>query len=642
MDLTPDGIPVWVQWIRKVIIEDGHNVAQLVSIYQLIIRNSSLFFSCREHFLLNIVGSLAKLGLSGNTSSDNRLLTIDLGELLLKWDKQEREEGCLKASDVKSASMDVDGVSETINYKEMAINYMIRFCLSLHDPQTNKGLISRALEILRQFMTVWPDAPVRLLQLEKIAGFNFEGDSNFNLAFVAAEVLKISVETKSEEWICGNLSSINKCIQSWITSENPSMTSIISACVLKIYNVLDKVSMEMYNLNEKNAFSKTVDNVIAQGLRNLTNIACVKEYLAAAYLNRPNSLGSNMMLKVYINDIIKLTQNLISDALNTPLNVISESNTETLKTFIWLLNTQISNMGEARKVFIQSLSQIIEIPGYIELHRVVLNMLREWIFEEFSFPTMKEKAAIALKMMILEKHSNSDLFEQFLGMVADIYESDKFIKTDLTVKLENAFLIGTTVTNHVIRERFCKLFDKSISTNPSIRIRYIFGSQNWEGLANHFWIRQALDLLFGSIISSSSLIEASSGEKLRSLDFSRYSNSMDEDEEISEVSSKALVSQKEFLLKMQGERVESIICSLRGFIHENPNLIYSYWTELFPLFWNTLNGNERHDIVKDIITLVAHEYHLIQADMRPNVIQAILEGICKCSPILPLPPQLVR
>jgi hypothetical protein len=115
-------------------------------------------------------------------------------------------------TDLKSTSMEVDGVPETINYKEMGINYMIRFCLSLHDPQTNKGLLSRALDILKQFMTVWHDASVRLLQLEKIAGFNFEGDSNANLSFVAAEVLRIIIETKSNEWVCKNLGSINKCI----------------------------------------------------------------------------------------------------------------------------------------------------------------------------------------------------------------------------------------------------------------------------------------------------------------------------------------------------------------------------------------------------------------------------------------------
>ena len=88
MSREEGNIPVWIQWIRKIIIEDGHSVSQLVSIYQLLIRNSANFFHAREHFLPQIVSSLARLGLSGNATAETKSLSIDLTHLISKWENQ--------------------------------------------------------------------------------------------------------------------------------------------------------------------------------------------------------------------------------------------------------------------------------------------------------------------------------------------------------------------------------------------------------------------------------------------------------------------------------------------------------------------------------------------------------------------------
>jgi transformation/transcription domain-associated protein len=117
---------------------------------------------------------------------------------------------------------------------------------------------------------------------------------------------------------------------------------------------------------------------------------------------------------------------------------------------------------------------------------------------------------------------------------------------------------------------------------------------------------------------------------------------MEEDSVDDAYYSNVLESQRGFLESLMTEKLEVMISSLRGFVHEDPRLVYSLWVSVFPFFWSALEGNERHDVVKDMISLAAHDYHAVQADMRPNVIQAMLEGACKCNPVLPLPPHLVR
>ena len=82
----------WVRWTRKIIIEDGHNTPQLVMIYQLIIRHAEQFYESRDHFIPQIVFSLAKLGLSPNATSETRTLTMDIAEVLLTWERKAIEE----------------------------------------------------------------------------------------------------------------------------------------------------------------------------------------------------------------------------------------------------------------------------------------------------------------------------------------------------------------------------------------------------------------------------------------------------------------------------------------------------------------------------------------------------------------------
>lgn len=102
-----ESIPAWVQWIRKIAIEDGHSVSQLVAIYQLLIRNSCYFYESREHFMVQIVNSLARLGLSGNCTAETKSLSIDLTILICKWENQYRDSCASRdlaiASNIESA-----------------------------------------------------------------------------------------------------------------------------------------------------------------------------------------------------------------------------------------------------------------------------------------------------------------------------------------------------------------------------------------------------------------------------------------------------------------------------------------------------------------------------------------------------------
>jgi len=80
--------PTWIKWTKKIIVEEGHSLPQLIHIWQLVVRHPALFFSSSAQFVPQMVNSLNRIGLSPNCSTDNRKLAVELAQLIICWELQ--------------------------------------------------------------------------------------------------------------------------------------------------------------------------------------------------------------------------------------------------------------------------------------------------------------------------------------------------------------------------------------------------------------------------------------------------------------------------------------------------------------------------------------------------------------------------
>lgn len=112
-------------------------------------------------------------------------------------------------------------------------------------------------------------------------------------------------------------------------------------------------------------------------------------------------------------------------------------------------------------------------------------------------PSLREKAILLVRLMqYVEKRfpDDTDLNGQFLELVNYIYRDDQLSGTELTSKLEPAFLAGLRCNQPHIRQKFVDVFDSSMKRRIYDRLLYITCSQNWEAMGSHFWIKQVLCL----------------------------------------------------------------------------------------------------------------------------------------------------
>ncbi|KAG2455434.1 TRRAP protein, partial [Polypterus senegalus] len=170
-----------------------------------------------------------------------------------------------------------------------------------------------------------------------------------------------------------------------------------------------------------------------------------------------------------------------------------------------LVKTRLSVMSpDMRKNFIQViLTSLIEKSPDPKILRAVVKIVEEWVKNNSpmaanQMPNLREKSILLVKMMsCIEKRFPEDLElnAQYLDLVNYVYRDETLSGSDITSKLEPAFLSGLRCPQPLIRAKFFEVFDGSIKRRVYERLLYITCSQNWEAMGNHFWIKQCVELL---------------------------------------------------------------------------------------------------------------------------------------------------
>ena len=79
--------PIWIRYTKKILVEEGHSLPHLIHVWNLIVSHESHFYPSRAQFVPQMVNSLSRLGLLSSSPAENRALSVDLVELVLRWEK---------------------------------------------------------------------------------------------------------------------------------------------------------------------------------------------------------------------------------------------------------------------------------------------------------------------------------------------------------------------------------------------------------------------------------------------------------------------------------------------------------------------------------------------------------------------------
>ena len=551
-------------------------------------------------------------------------------------------------------------------------------------PAPPSELVKRSIQLLRDLLSpgFWTDVDFELYQKVTepiLAGEKADkpDEKHITVMINTLQIVRIILNTKSKEWIMSHLSLIQKLIEKPLKMENSEIQECLHGedpddaqprlrSLVRI--VLDALPEDQPQ--EEDAME--IDSAQSEFVTFLNTIA-TETLSSGNYVSGINTLWTLSKVKPaemdqHIPAMMKaLTQKLAKDHVNAylppapgqapasyrPGDPIMDQyefavGVDLISKGIDVVACRMSALGEQRRPFLSVLALLVEKGLHSPTCHKVLDMVEEWIFDSNeAWPTLKEKTAVLHKMLLFETRPDKGLLKRFLELIIRIYEDPKVTRTELTVRLEHSFLIGTRTKDVELRNRFMAIFDRSLSRTASSRLSYVLTSQNWDTLAESFWLAQASQLMMGSV-------DMSMTARLHPDDFKLYPTSMLFNSNLASTEQKqadvvveddleALVTQhRRFNQEIGDVKVRDLLEPLCQLQHTDDNTAFEVWIKLFPLCWSALSRDDRMELEKGMVTLLTREYHTRQVSKRPNVVSALLEGCARATPRFKIPPHVLK
>ncbi|EEB09408.1 transcription-associated protein [Schizosaccharomyces japonicus yFS275] len=638
-------LPLWAKLPKLVISEDAHGLHQLMNIFKFICTNSKLFYPYHKNYFLVMINALQKLASVPTSNDESITLALNMIRTLEQWTALYEEE-----------KKPVTECPLSDNAKAYVLMFLNKFIAVRQDPLENSLYAKEAMELLNKLLSheCWKSIKFNYDFFEKILVEMDNTDKNVNTIANTLNVLVAYLQQLPSDWIHDELSRLSQLLDKSIRSVNKTIFKALRKVLVPILKNVPVKTENDDDLLENRGFRSVLLAVAQDNLAAMTNldaIIYILETFAEDHVETLDFLvtGLSKSFQKVVKDHLMLISQAASGSADgsTKYAEALEQNSSLLIRMIDVIKLRMAHLGDQRRWFLDVLIQLIDKSTSFELCSHILKLTREWVLvQRDTFPTIKEKTVLLLKMQLFEGRFSNKLVKDASDLLCEIYTNPTFYQTELTARLKQAFLFTTESKDSVIRQKFMAILDKSMSKSIYSRLRFIFESKCWDVIPAAYWIKQANYLLLGCINFDKVIAPT-----LQCLRFtspqdicSRFSHilasiSSDNQDEFKTSLSKRLKLFFESSNQVRAADICSCIANMQFIKKDEAHIL---WCKLFPSAWSMLKLRDHSDLTKSVIYLLTREFHLQQVNKRPNVIKTLISSFNYSRPMLELPPHLVK
>ncbi|XP_034140404.1 transcription-associated protein 1 isoform X2 [Drosophila guanche] len=601
------------------------------------------------------------------------------------------------------------------SYCDTVLNFLARLACQVNDPQAGiispgESLSRRCVMLLKMAMRpeIWPQPfDIKLNWLDKVLATVETPHHNLNNICTGIDFLTFLTTILSSEQLVSIVRPVQRGLSLCIIHQNTRIVRLMHMFLTRLMGIFPPDAQHKHDDLDilYSAISKMITN-------NLTL------YEKSPQPNASSLFGTLMILKActtnnhsYIDRILVQFIRVLNHLTKDHINIITSNNVniqppdsnslalELLVLSLELIKNRIFIMSvEIRKLFIGTiLVSLIEKSSEVKIIKCIIKMLDDWVKTKepnimTQVPSIREKSALLVKLMQnVEKKFAEDieLNVQFLEIINFIYRDEVLKQTELTSKLEGAFLNGLRFQNPHIRAKFFEILDSSMRRRLHDRLLYIICSQAWDTIGSHYWIKQCIELLILTantmtqiqcsneafkIPSITSVIPVNSTETQDNTFVSFLSSQSESFENVQSVDDKddvfdidlkleftaarkddcqqilptrrdtlveLIYKQSEFLEANRNIRTDQMLVATSQLCHVDTELAESVWLAIFPRIWNIFTEEQRYNITKEIIPFLSSGTNVNQKDCFPSTLNTFVESLTKCTPSIYIPPNLL-
>ncbi|KAK1363493.1 Histone acetyltransferase SAGA, TRRAP/TRA1 component, PI-3 kinase superfamily [Heracleum sosnowskyi] len=577
--------------------------------------------------------------------------------------------------------------------EEIVINFLIRVTCTT-DPKDNEGtrIYKEALEILCEALDVWPCGGIKFDYLEMMLSSSqltqakdpaealIQGlgvlnkilekqphiiiQKNCNHIF---QIFEVCLKYKNVD--AGNLwCSLLKMVILAYPLEAATTPQIVMELYTKVNDLIQKylVAVATPHIANKDMSSKAISFV----LYIIKLLAEMQDNLIQPYnvVHVLRHLAQELRLPTGSHDQrTRLNPALPSSQQGDYMGVINAN----LKSVLQLINRKVMKVPVCKQTVTETVMFLLsEKNTDSSVLLCLIDVIREWI-EEGSTEhevtnkpcnILSPKEVVSFLQSISEVHKQNrppsfheEWDKKYLQFLYELCSNkNKYplsLCQEVFEKVERKFLLGMRAKNPEMRMKFLSLHDDALGRTLFIRLQYIFQIQDWEPVSDIFWLKQGLDLLFAVLVQDAPVMLTPTSGKVPSflvsnLQTDSWMESMNID--VGETSKECplvtslVLKHVQFLSKMSQLQVSDLVVPLIELSQADPNVAYNLWVLLIPPIWMALREDEQLALAKPMVALLSKDYHKKQQACRPNVVQALLEGIQLCHPQPRLPSELIK
>uniref|UniRef100_UPI00359021B0 transformation/transcription domain-associated protein-like n=1 Tax=Myxine glutinosa TaxID=7769 RepID=UPI00359021B0 len=561
-----EGYQLLAHWIRKVMVEEGHALPQLMHILHLLVEHHRVYYPFRHTLVQHMVAAMQRLGFTPNASLEKRKLAIDVADVIVKWevqrdlevqaaaapDEEEASSGCPdivggvgRAVDgdgnsaggseavvpgMRPSSSAIDGQSSKPIDKQHAdtvVNFFIRIACQVKDQNPVLGsaeelLSCRCITLLKIALKseMCHGAEIQLQWFDKLL-MTVEQGAQVNLANVCTglEVLSFLLTVLPPGTLLLTFKPLQGALVACMSCPH---TKVLRAVQDLLSRLMSSFPLEpsTSRVAELDRLYAAVGTVIYEGLTSYDKSASSRPtqlfgtflILKSACINDPTYI--DRLLSIFMRSLQKMVRHHLSSQ-STPGTPDDDAVTSELIVLgLELVKNRLAPMNVREGFLGGILASLLEKSPDPKILCAIVRITEEWMKNTSSISTNQqththhEKRILLVKMMTcIEKRFPDDvqLNMQFLELVNYIYRDKSLAGSELRSDLQPAFLAGLRCFRPQMRAKFFEVFDGSIRNQIYDRLLYITCSQNWEALGKHFWIKQCTELLLAVFNSGAAL-----------------------------------------------------------------------------------------------------------------------------------------
>ncbi|KAF3813899.1 hypothetical protein GH733_017931 [Mirounga leonina] len=705
-----DGHQMLTHWTRKIIVEEGHTVPQLVHILHLIVQHFKVYYPVRHHLVQHMVSAMQRLGFTPSVTIEQRRLAVDLSEVVIKWELQRIKdqqpdsdmdpnssgEGVNSVSSSIKRGLSVDSAQEVKRFRtatgaisavfgrsqslpgadtllakpidkqhtDTVVNFLIRVACQVNDNTNTAGspgevLSRRCVTLLKTALRpdMWSKSELKLQWFDKLLmSVEQPNQVNYGNICTGLEVLSFLLTVLQSPAILSSFKPLQRGIAACMTCANTKVLRAVHSLLSRLMSIFPtepSTSSVASKYEELECLYAAVGKVIYEGLTN---------YEKATNANPSQLFGTLMILKSACSNNPSYIDRLISVFMRSLQKMVREH-----------LNPQAaSGSTEATSGTGELVMLSLEL---VKTRLAVMSM------------EMRKNFIQAILTSLIEKSPDAKI----LRAVVKIVEEDETLSgSELTAKLEPAFLSGLRCAQPLIRAKFFEVFDNSMKRRVYERLLYVTCSQNWEAMGNHFWIKQCIELLLAVCEKSTPIGTSCQGAMLPSItnvinladshDRAAFamvthvkqeprerenSESKEEDVEIDielapgdqtstpktkELSEKDIGNQlhmltnrhDKFLDTLREVKTGALLSAFVQLCHISTTLAEKTWVQLFPRLWKILSDRQQHALAGEISPFLCSGSHQVQRDCQPSALNCFVEAMSQCVPPIPIRPCVLK